>query len=104
MKNTNGNIKDNKNNSRNKAKFIIAWYYSERKKLNDLQKLALLNKWIKSCTQFEEYEMSNALLIQKKILVRQMRIAKVGEMSFSRMLLIFFKLFIRRCKRIIKLK
>lgn len=102
MKNTNDNITNKKNNVRNKAKFIIAWYFAERKKLKDPQKILLLNKWIKSCTQFEEYEMANALLNQKKILVRQIRIAKIGERTLSKSLYILAKVMIRFIYRRVK--
>jgi len=101
MKNTNGNISRD-NNGRNKAKFIIAWYFAERKKLNDSQRILLLNKWIKSCTHFEEYEMSNALLTQKKILIRQIRISKIGERSFSNFMYLYLKMAIRRLKNIFR--
>lgn len=83
MKNDNANKdRNDRNNSRNKVKFILAWYNKERVKLRDGQKLLLLNRWITSCTLFEEYEMSNALLNEKRMLVRRMRISKVGERSF----------------------
>jgi len=93
------NVSNNndRNNSRNKVKFILAWYSAERKKLNDNQKILLLNRWIKSCTQFEEYEMSNALLNEKRMLVRRMRIKKVGEKSFFKKLKLHAMVWKRIC-------
>lgn len=93
------NVSNNKdrNNSRNKVKFILAWYDAERKKLNDNQKILLLNRWIKSCTEFEEYEMSNALLNEKRMLVRRMRIKKVGKKSFFKKLFLHAKVWKRIC-------
>lgn len=92
MKNDN-NIKDrnDRNNSRNKVKFIIAWYHNERTKLKDNQKITLLNRWITSCTVFEEYEMSNALLNEKRILVRQMRLKKVGKKPLWKVIILHLK-------------
>jgi hypothetical protein len=91
-------INNNENNSRNKVKFILAWYNLEGKKLKDTQRLMLLNKWIKSCTQFEEYEMSNALLNEKRALVRKIRIARVGDRSAFAKLRLLIKILIRKTK------
>jgi hypothetical protein len=87
---------NDRNNARNKVKFILAWYHLENKKLKDDQKMLLLNKWIKSCTQFEEYEMSNALLNEKRILAREIRVKIVGERTLYKKLILFIKILKRR--------
>lgn len=100
----NNSISNNENNSRNKVKFILAWYNLEGKKLKDAQKLMLLNKWIKSCTQFEEYEMSNALLNEKRVLVRKIRITRVGDRSAFAKLKLLIKILIRNTKHGVRTK
>lgn len=85
------------NNSRKKIKFILAWY-SEQKHRSTTQKLILLNRWIKSCSQFEEYEMAKALLNEKRILIRQIRLSKIGERSFLQKLKLYFKILVRKIK------
>lgn len=89
----------NNDNADKKVKFILAWYNAEKKKLNDKKKLELLNKWIASCTQFEEYEMSNALLNEKRILIRKMRFMKKGPRTGYDVFMIKIKYLIRKIKR-----
>ena len=73
-------------NINKKVKFIRAWYNLEKSKLSEKQKLELLNKWIAKCTKYEEYEMSNALLEEKKILIKSNRIKRnlFSKMGCSR--------------------
>lgn len=90
------NNHNDKNNVRNKAKFILTWYNLEKKKLRDSQKVLLLNKWISSCTEHEEYEMSNALLNEKRMLIRSMRIKKIGERSWIKKTLLIARIALRK--------
>jgi hypothetical protein len=56
-----------------RVKFIIAWYNIEKVRLIDAQRLLLLKRWIKTCLRSEEYEMANALMLEKVKQIRKMR-------------------------------
>jgi hypothetical protein len=77
----------------NKVKAILAWYYEERKTLSDEQKLELLGKWIESCTQFEEYEMANALHKERLKLRRMARSRTFLKELKLKLRIIFRKIF-----------
>ena len=74
---------------------VLKWYDMEKIKMNDAQRILLLNKWIKSCTGFEEYEMSRALLSEKIKIIRARRYKK-RKRTFMQSLVLRFKItFIR---------
>jgi hypothetical protein len=81
-----------------KVRFILAWYNAEKAKLDDGKKLKLLNKWIYSCAKFEEFEMSNALLNEKRKLVRKIRLARVGERTVFRRYMLLLRIAIRKIR------
>lgn len=83
-----------------KVKFIIAWYRSERNKLTTQQRIALLDKWINSCVKFEEYEMSNALLKEKRSLIHKIRSIKNGERNTVDVIKLRLKILVRKIKSI----
>lgn len=75
-----------------KIKFILAWYNSEKCKYTTEQKLVLLNKWISSCSQYEEYEMAKALLVEKIIVIKEIRLSRIGKRTFFRKAVLLIKI------------
>lgn len=82
-----------------KIKFILAWYNSEKYKYTTEQKLILLNKWITSCSQYEEYEMAKALLVEKIIVIKEIRLRKIGKRTFFKKVKLLIRFTIRKHKR-----
>jgi len=82
-----------------KALAIITWYRRDKKKFNDKKKLQLLNDWIKRCASLEEYEISSALLHEKHLLSRSIRLAKIGPRPKLKTIKLFFILNYRKFKR-----
>jgi hypothetical protein len=82
------------NSTEKKVHFILTWYSEEQKKLNNEQKKALLEKWISSCTKYEEYEMADALLKKKIEVIRAIR-----TRTFFQKILLKIKVILRRIKK-----
>lgn len=74
-------------------------YISKDKQLNDEQKITLINSWISSCSKFEEYEMSQALLKVKQAIIRNRRLKNVGYRSFIQIIILYCKIIFRKLKR-----
>ena len=77
-------------------------YISKDKNLNDEQKITLINSWISSCSRFEEYEMSQALLKVKQSIIRNRRLKNIGDRSFMQLVALYLKIFIRKIKFLYK--
>lgn len=81
-----------------KIAYIIARYNFEKEKLNNAQRLHLLNIWINTLTEFEEYEMASALLNQKIQLIRSLSFKKKKERSILKLLRLRMRILIRKIR------
>ena len=78
-----------------KIKFILAWYSKEKIRLSNEQKLMLLNRWIKTCSAAEEYEMADALIHEK---IKQIRDARIKR-GIVKTIKLRIKILIRKISR-----
>ena len=84
---------------KNKVKYILLRYKVDSKNLSINLRLELLKRWIKSCADSEEYEMALALKKKRNELVRDLRLAKIGERSFMDEFMIKIKWSFRKLKK-----
>ena len=82
-----------------KIAYIIARYNFEKERLNNAQKMHLLNTWINTLTEFEEYEMASALLSQKIQLIRSLSVRKKKQRSILRVLRLRLRILIRKFRK-----
>lgn len=82
--------------SAKKVKFILAWYNLEKNKLSPEKKILLLNRWIISCRDFEEYEMAESLKQEKIKVIREIRVKKKGKRTFFNRIALIAKIIIRK--------
>ncbi len=54
--------------AKHKTKYILLRYKVDSKDLNANLRLELLKRWIKSCVEFEEYEMASVLKEKRNFL------------------------------------
>ena len=84
------------NMTQHKIAHIVARYNFEKEKLNNAQRLFLLNSWIERLTQFEEYELASALLSIKIQLIRSQACSKKRKRNTVQTIKLKIKILIRK--------
>jgi hypothetical protein len=83
-----------------KVKFIINYYNAEKNKFNTVEKLDLLNRWIESCVEFEEFEMAHTLKLQRGYVMRAYRKENGRKRNILETFELLIKILIRKFKTI----
>ncbi len=82
---------------------LFTWYDQEKQKLSLKNRLRLLNMWVYTLADEEEYEIALAFMKYKKpIILRKLRMLRKGKRSFSQELRIILRIYKMRLKAKIK--